>query len=241
MQAIPARDGSLLGGRVRYAQPATGFRSGIEPVLLAGYVPASAGARVFEAGSGAGAALLCLAARVPGLLGTGLELDPALAALATENATANGFTGLSFLAGDVLGALAPGPFDHAFANPPYHRSSGSASPDPGRERAKRAPPGLLAAWTGALARRVRIGGSVSLVLSAPAMPEALAALGGAGMGSLELMPLWPFAGRAAKLVLLRGIRGGRGAFAVLPGLVLHRPGGGFTAAAEAVLREGAGL
>ena len=49
--------GHLLGGRVRYAQPRSGFRSGIEPVLLAAAVPARPGERVLEAGSGAGAAL----------------------------------------------------------------------------------------------------------------------------------------------------------------------------------------
>ncbi|HLB98700.1 MAG TPA: SAM-dependent methyltransferase, partial [Acetobacteraceae bacterium] len=57
-------EGHLLGGRVRYAQPREGFRSGIEPVMLAAAVPARTGERVLEAGSGAGAALLCLAARV---------------------------------------------------------------------------------------------------------------------------------------------------------------------------------
>ena len=36
-------EGHLLGGRVRYAQPRAGFRSGIEPVLLASFVPARPG------------------------------------------------------------------------------------------------------------------------------------------------------------------------------------------------------
>ena len=56
-------EGTLLGGRVRYAQPARGYRTGIEPVLLAAAVPAVPGQAVLEAGTGAGAALLCLAAR----------------------------------------------------------------------------------------------------------------------------------------------------------------------------------
>ena len=67
--------GSLLGGRVPYCQPAQGHRSGIEPVLLAASIPARAGARVLEGGSGAGAGLLCLAARVPDISGLGLEVD----------------------------------------------------------------------------------------------------------------------------------------------------------------------
>ena len=235
-------EGTLLGGRVRYAQPRAGFRSGIEPVLLAAHVPARAGEHVLEAGSGAGAALLCLAARVPGVRGAGLERDPALAALAARNAAANGFADLAFLAGDMLGPDLPGPFDHACANPPYHAATGTASPEAVREAAKRAAPGLLAAWTAALARRLRSGGSLTLVLSAAGVPEVLAAMAASGIGGIGLFPLWPKPGVAAKLVLLRGVRGARGAFAVLPGLVLHPPaGGGFTAAAEAVLRAGTAL
>jgi len=234
-------DGTLLDGRVRYAQPRDGFRSGIEPVLLAALVPARPGEHVLEAGSGAGAVLLCLAARVPGVRGTGLERDPDLAALAGRNAAANGFAGLCFQIGDVLAGEPAGPFDHACANPPYHLGGGTGSPLPGREGAKRAGPGLLGAWTEALARRLRPGGSLTLILTAGGVPEVLAAMGRGGIGGVSLLALWPRPGQAAKLVLLRGVRGGRGPFRLLPGLVLHAEGGGYTQAAEAVLRGAAGL
>jgi tRNA1(Val) A37 N6-methylase TrmN6 len=230
--------GTLLDGRLRYAQPRTGFRSGIEPVLLAAFVPARPGEHVLEAGSGAGAALLCLAARVPRLSGTGLERDPALAALAAGNAAANGFDGLRFLAGDILAADAAGPFDHCCANPPYHPAGGTASPLASREGAKRAGAGRLGAWTGALARRLRPGGSLSLIATAGGVPEILAAMAAGGIGGAVLLPLWPMAERAAKLVLLRGRKGGRGPFQLLPGLTLHHPDGAFTSAAEDVLRRG---
>ena len=81
--------------------PGAGFRSGIEPVLLAAAIPARPGARVLEGGSGAGAALLCLAARVPGVHGLGIEQDPALVALARQNAAANGWPDLRFMAADI--------------------------------------------------------------------------------------------------------------------------------------------
>ena len=84
---------TLLGGRLRYAQPHAGFRTGIEPVLLAATVAARPGQRVLEAGTGAGAALLCLAARVPGIAATGIERDPALAEFARANFAANARAG----------------------------------------------------------------------------------------------------------------------------------------------------
>jgi tRNA1(Val) A37 N6-methylase TrmN6 len=238
---IDSTEGTLLGGGVRYAQPREGFRSGIEPVLLAAFVPARAGEQVLEAGCGAGAALLCLAARVPGVGGTGVERDPALVALAAANAVANGFAGLRFVPGDVLAGDPGGTFDHCCANPPYHPGGGTPSPLAERESAKRAGPGLLGAWTAALGQRLRAGGSLTLILAAAGVPEVLAAMAASGIGGAVLLPLWPKPERAAKLVLLRGVKGGRAPFRLLPGLVLHRADGGFTEPAEAVLRAGAGL
>lgn len=237
-------EGSLLGGRVRYRQPEAGFRSGIEPVLLAAVVPATPAARVLEAGTGAGAGLLCLAARVPGVRGIGVERDPALAALAGWNFVANGFTALTVVAADIdspePGLIAGERFDHAFANPPWHPATGTAPGHPARTAAKRGGE-ELGAWVAALAGRLRPRGTLSLVLPAAQVPQALAAAAAAHSGAPLLFPLWPKQGRAAKLVLLRVTRGARGPFRLLAGLVLHREDGRFTEAAEAILRDGAAL
>lgn len=233
-------DGTLLGGRVRHAQPVAGHRTGLEPVLLAASVPARPGERVLEGGTGSGAALLCLAARVPGLRGVGVERDPDMAALARANAAANGFADLAILAGDLTELRLEGVFDHALANPPWH-GTGTASPEMLREAAKRGSPGLIAIWARHLAAPLRHRGTLSLVAAAAALPACLAGLGEAGCGSPAVLPLWPRCGEPAGLVLLQGIKGGRGPCRVLPGLVLHAHGGGFTAEAEAVLRGGGAL
>src|SRR5687767_14919301 len=80
----------LLGGRLRLYQPRRGYRVAIDPVLLAAAVAAEPGERVLDAGAGTGAASLCLAARVPGCVVTGVERDPELLALAMANVGANG-------------------------------------------------------------------------------------------------------------------------------------------------------
>jgi tRNA1(Val) A37 N6-methylase TrmN6 len=233
--------GHLLAGRVRYAQPRDGFRSGIEPVLLAAAVPARPGDRVLEAGSGAGATLLCLAARVSGAQGIGVEQDASLVALARENAATNGWPELQFITGDIGTQSLAGTFDHACANPPYHPPAGTRSPDSGRDVAKRGTDGLLAIWSQALARALRPRGTLTLILPAALLAQAVAALAGADCQPTAMLPLWPKAGRPAKLMMLRAVKGGRSPFRVLPGLVLHTADGGFTSEAEAILRDGAPL
>ncbi len=240
--------GSLLGGRIVYSQPRAGFRSGIEPVLLAAAVPARGQERVIEAGCGAGAGLLCLAARLPGIGGHGIERDPALAALAARNIAANGWTArLSVAAGDITAPPVTTPpmdgalFDHACANPPWHDRAATPSPHPARRAAKIADADLLAQWVAALALRLRRRGSLTLILPAGQLGRALAAAGAAGFGAASLLPLWPRAGRPARLILLQMLKGAPAGERVLPGLVLHGEAGGFTEAAEAILRNGAGL
>jgi tRNA1Val (adenine37-N6)-methyltransferase len=238
---VETSEGGLLGGRLRYTQPCRGFRSGIEPVLLAAAVPARRGERVLEAGSGAGAALLCLAARVPDIAGVGVERDAELAELARRNAAVNGFPGLQFIAAAIAEAGPVGGFDHALANPPYHPSSGTPSPDSMRRSAKQGSPELLVEWTAAMAAFLHYGATLTLIVQAAALPTALAALAAAGCPASALFPLWRRVGEAAKLVLVQGVKGGRGPFRLLTGLALHCADGSFTPAADAVLREGASL
>lgn len=233
--------GTLLGGRVGYVQPAAGYRTGIEPVLLAAAIPARPGERVLEAGLGAGAGLLCLGARVPGLAGMGVEIDPAIADLARANLAANGLADWPVATADIMGVDLAGPFDHAYANPPWHDPAGTPSPDAGRLLAKQAQGAGLEAWVAALARPLRAGGSLTLILPASATSRGLAALHGAGCGSPTLLPFWPKSLRPARLVLLQGLRDRQGPDRLLPGLVLHQDSGSFTEAAEKILRHGCGL
>jgi tRNA1(Val) A37 N6-methylase TrmN6 len=225
----------LLGGRVRLEQPAVGLRAAIDAVLLAAAIPARAPEAVLELGCGTGAALLCLAARVPGLALHGVELDAGLAEIARRNAEG---LGASIVAGDIRGALPE--CRHAFANPPYW-PGGSASPIALRRNAAHEAEAGLEDWAGALARGLVRRGMASMILPAARFGQAAAALRGAGCGSLTMLPLWPRAGVAAKRVILQAIKGGRGPDRLLSGLVLHEADGSFTAAAEAVLRHAQAL
>ena len=236
-------ENALLGGRVRLRQPARGYRAGMDAALLAAAAGAETGERVIEAGCGAGAVLMQLAARTPGAALTGVERDPAMAALARENAALNEAEA-TILDGDVgagFRALGLEPFDRAVSNPPFFDDPASLrAPAPGKHGAWLADDGL-AAWTRFLLKSVREGGRIVVIHRADRLADLLALLGETA-GSFSVRPVHPFADEPAKRVLVQAIKTGRAPLRLLPPLILHdRSGGKHTAEAEAILRGEAAL
>ncbi len=240
-------DDAFLGGRLNILQPRRGFRAGIDSVFLAAAVPARPGQRVFEAGTGPGVAALCLAARVPDLRIHGVEHDAAAARLAQENASRNRLReNLRITCADVrkvpgagLAGLAQNSFHHAFANPPYF-ASGRVVPPASPRRAVAhvfAAEDGIDAWLRALTAMVAHRGTVSVIHPASALEPLLTAFC-RRLGDVRAAPLFPRAGAPASRVIVQGVKGSRAPLALLPGIVLHRADGGFTAEAEAVLRHG---
>lgn len=245
-------DDAFLGGRLRVLQPRTGYRAGNDPVVLAAAVDAAQGQAVLELGLGVGVAALCLALRVPGLSVTGVELQPAYAALARRNAERNALA-LRVIEAD-LSALPPGlrqeSFDHVMMNPPYFdRARGSLAQDLGREVALGgATP--LALWIEVATRRLRPRGWLTLIQRAERLPEVLTALQARAdgrLGSLQLCPLAARADRDAQLFILRARKEGRAPFRLLAPMVMHqgarhlRDEDDFTPLFRSILREGTAL
>jgi tRNA1(Val) A37 N6-methylase TrmN6 len=233
-------------GRLRLLQPVKGYRAATDPVLLAAACPAQPGQSVLDLGCGAGAASLCLGARVPGVVLAGLEVQPAYADLARRNAARNGQE-MEVQEGDLTEmpkALRRG-FDHVIANPPYYNAGGSPSPVAVRDRAVRVDT-PIAAWVTAASARLEPGGWLTMIFATPCLPEALSALA-PKMGSALVLPLAPREGREAPRVILRARKGGKAAFRLLAPFVIHDGAvhdgdrESYTPAANAILREGADL
>lgn len=237
---------AFLCGRLHLWQPIKGYRAATDPVLLAAACPAKPGDRVLDLGCGAGAAALCLAARVPGLALAGLELQPAYATLAGRNAAENGIA-MQVECGDLarMPATLRRDFDQVIANPPYYPAGGTPSPNAARARALQVET-PLGDWVQAAARRLAPGGWLTLICGADGLPEVLAAMGGK-LGSASVLPLQPRAGRPALRIVMRARKGGKGAFRLLAPLVLHQGAAhdgdreSYTPRASAVLRGGESL
>jgi tRNA1(Val) A37 N6-methylase TrmN6 len=238
---------AFLEGRIHVRQPAKGFRSGLDAVFLAAACPAASGSSVLEAGCGAGVASLCLLSRVNAIKIVGVEADKDLAALARENAAANGFGGnFEIVAADLTDpwstlealGLRREAYDHAIANPPFYVQGRARLSKDGRNARSRAmQEEALSAWLRFLAAAVKPGGTATVIHTAEALPQLLNTFEGR-FGGLRITPLHPKSSAPAIRVIMSGIKGNRAPVTLAPGIVLHEHDGAPSKAAKAILRDG---
>jgi tRNA1(Val) A37 N6-methylase TrmN6 len=240
----------FLGGRVTALQPKSGHRAGSDAVFLAAAVSARANERVLDVGAGVGVAGLCLMTRVPSVEVTAVEIDAKLCALAADNAARNGFDEkLHIVNADVTApgktlraaGLASESYDQVIANPPFLVAGKvRAAPDRGRATAHVMEKGALAAWMRFFAALAAPKALLTLIHRPDCLAELLRLLDGR-FGDIAVFPLFPRQGEPATRIIVQAQKGSRAGLRLLPGLVLHRESGSYTAEAEAVLRGGQGL
>ncbi len=232
---------TLLGGKVRLRQPVSGYRVAVDPVLLAAAVPATPADSVLDIGCGVGAASLCLAARVPGCRITGIDRQRDVVRLAGDNIALNGLTArMTVMTGDLLRPpprLEPGSFSQVMANPPFLEAvSAAPSPHPAKAEASIEGEADLAAWVRFALAMACNKGALTFIHRADRLGQLLAELSGRA-GEIVVFPLWAGEGKPAKRVIVHARKGSATPLRLVPGLVLHKPDGRNTDAAEAVLRH----
>ena len=231
---------ALLGGRVQLLQPARGYRVAIDAVLLAAAVDAAPGQRILDLGAGVGAVGLCLAARLAGCSVVGIELQPALAELAERNANLNGMAArVRTVVHDLARPLPAdlGRFDHVVTNPPYLAAAvADPSPDPSKALATVESSADLMRWLAAATMAAEPAGTLLIIHRSDRLDEILGHLGRLGWGDITVKRLPP-----AARILVRARRADRLTRRDAPSLTLHRPGGGYTDEAEAILRHAGAL
>jgi tRNA1(Val) A37 N6-methylase TrmN6 len=230
-------------------QPRKGHRVGHDAMLLAAAASASAGNHAVELGAGVGAAGLAFALRAPGVHVTLVDFDPALVALANENAARNKLAGrVTAVVADVTApaqafsaiGLPQGCAQHVLMNPPFHDPvTARPTPDAARARAHVAADDTLTAWIATASRLLTGNGALTLIWRADGLADVLRALD--GFGAIVIVPVYPSPDAPAVRILVRAGKGRRTPLQLRPGLVLNDASGRPTAAAESILRDGAPL
>jgi len=240
----------FLGDMLTLLQPRTGYRAGVDAVLLAATARGEGRQRLLDLGAGVGTVGLCAAVRLAEADVVLVEREAELVHLARRNIAINSLEDrvLAVEADITLPqkeltspALLPDDFSHVLANPPYHDAGGgTAAPDALKAGAHQMPRDALESWVKAMARFARAGGRATMVHKAEALPQILAAFDGR-FGNIRVRPIYPRLNAPAIRVLVEGTKGSRAPMSVSPPFVLHGDGHGFTPEAEAILRHGAAL
>ena len=238
-------DDHFLDRTLLVKQPKSGFRSGADAVLLAAAIDAKPGQSVLELGMGVGVASLCLAYRVPNLLIAGLEIQETYAALAKDNATANGFD-FDVLCGSVNSVpdhLNAKNFDHVFMNPPYYRGGEWTETEEHGKNIALGESADLNDWLDTATKRLKPRGYLTIIQKANRLTDVLRSAD-SRLGSCEVKPIAPRVGKAAELVIIRFRKGGRADPILHPPLILHlgekhkQDAAHPTPEAEAIFRSG---
>lgn len=246
-------DDLFLGGALTIRQPRTGYRAGLDAVLLAAACPVAPGvsARCLDCGAGAGVAGLALAHRVGGSAVTLVERNAWLAALAAHNCVINELTQrVHVVTADVtlplatlaVLASAAGSYDHVIANPPYFaHGTGTRAPDPRKDASHAMAVDAFDGWARFAAAMLRPGGSYTIIQRPAAVPEILRALE-RRFGKIKVLPIYSRDTLPASRVLISAIKGSRAELQILPGRTLHELGSHrFKPDFDAILRGGTGL
>jgi len=207
-------------------QPPGGFRFGSDALLLAALAAGLAGSRAVDLGTGCGAAglgyLLMTADETAAVLG--LDLEPAMAAAAGQNAAALGlaerFTARVADVRDIrsVDRLHPESCDLVLCNPPY-RAPGSGRRPAGqaRDAARFEVGGSLPDFAAAAAYLLANKGFFVCIHLAERLTHVAAALAAHRLEIKRLLPIAPRADAPARQILIVARKNGG------PGLILEPP------------------
>lgn len=240
---LPTTDDTLLGGRLRYRQPASGYRVGLEAPLLAAFAVV-AGRRppraIVDLGAGPGAVGLCLAVALPSARVTLVEPDAAHAALARENAQQNGFAErisvIERAAQGVDGEVGRGGYDLVVSNPPWFDEDAGARADGDRRQGSRGlEPGELRGILAAGRQLLGRGGRLCLCFPSSSLAALLAELEALGLPAKRLRALHPRAHQPANAVFVEALAGKPGGLVVEPPWFVRTSGDAYTPEVRSIL------
>ena len=221
---------AFLGGRLTIAQPAKGFRAGLESVLLGAAVGHGDG-DLLDLGAGVGTAALVALVDHPVLRATLVESDTETAVMAAENIEANGLgvratvVTLDLTTAGRTRSAAGLKSDHyasVIANPPFYE--GGTVPAPRRAAARHMSAYALDAWVKTASTHAAPGGEIIFIHVADKLSALLRSFE-ARFGAITVLPLVPREGEPAHRVLIRGIKGSRAPLTLLASRAVHTPSG----------------
>ncbi|HTP04272.1 MAG TPA: methyltransferase [Nitrospirota bacterium] len=233
MKTVTRDSISLQGaGVVTIVQQKKGHRFTLDSILLADFCRIKPRDRILEPGTGTGIISLLLAKKYPHVRITAIEIQTALADLCRQNIIDNGLENHIILLErditDLRGELKTSTFDVIVANAPYTKSgAGRQSPHSERLLSRHDRGTDIATWLD-LRMFLKDRGRYFLVFPADRLSELISSLRMHRLEPKRIRLVHPYYGKPASLVLIEAVRSAGIGLEVLPPLVVHDAGSGYT-------------
>ena len=196
---------------LRILQKTSGFRFGMDAVLLADFARVEARDRVADFGTGTGILPLLLAGRGRGTCFDAFEIQPDMADMAKRSVELNGLTERitvhNLPVEEADSVVGPGSLDVIICNPPYG-VPGTTLLNPAKplSTARHQTEAGLTDWYRMAYRLLRGKGRFHMVYPAPRMLEAMTALSKARLEPKRFRLIYPYADKPANLVLIEAMK-----------------------------------
>ncbi len=209
------------------------FCFSLDAVLLAHFASVRQNGTAADLGTGTGVIGILLLARGIAVV-TGIEINPAMADMASRSATLNGLTDrLHIVNGDlrqVQQLLPSGSFELVVANPPYRPVGGGyLNPNDRVAMARHEVSASLADVVAAARHLVKYRGRFAMVHLPERLAEIMVAMCQVGIEPKRLQFVYPRIDKKPNMVLIEGVRGAKPGIEVLPPLLVYTPDGNYSA------------
>lgn len=226
---------------LKIAQPETGYRFSLDPLLLADFVSITAvNSRIIDLGTGSGVIMLILCRKFPGATAVGLESNATMAEIARQNVAQNNLAEhIEIREHDVKHLKKKFPvssFDYVVSNPPFRTlHSGKISPKAGRDTARHESTAGIADFLSAAKYLVKPSGRIFFVYHPDRLQEFIYVASELKLSLLRIRMVHGNKGVPARIFMAELAKGRKGATEVLAPLVIYGDDGEYTDEAKGVL------
>ena len=219
---------------MRILQKESGFRFGMDAVLLADFARVEARDRAADFGTGTGILPLLLLGRQKGAHIDAFEIQPDMADMAARTMALNGLTERvavhALPVEQAPSVIADGSLDAIICNPPYGQPGQTLrNPSETLSLARHQSDSGLRAWLTTAYRLLKGKGRLAMIYPAPRMLELMRQLSAAHLEPKRFRLVYPAADKPANLALIEAQKDARPMLHPMPPLIVYEADGAMSA------------